>query len=206
MGNYDFMTERITEDAGEAFAPSRYMLKSRADAIVQPYRTYDLMFEITFHVLQKLGVYEDIGTPDECRKAMDRPQTDQEKQPGALPKELEGLTDDDLYLIGRFGMTREAVVRVLNNVVRLVDSEVEQFAEAVDPDHEELDDLVDGGFWDENGGMRWNSYGSSKVAFAIFKDVISWNTRYGGASSATEACKMSGIDGFEPLVRRKGDE
>lgn len=206
MGNYDFMTERITEDAGEAFAPSRYMLKSRADAIVQPYRTYDLMFEITFHVLQKLGVYEDIGTPNECRKAVEQLQTDQEKQQETLPKELESLTADDIYLIGRFGMTREAVVRVLNNVVRLVDSEVEQFAEAVDPDHEELDDLVDGGFWDENGDMRWNSYGSSKVAFAIFKDVISWNTRYGGASSATEACKMSGIDGFEPLVRRKGDE
>lgn len=66
----DFMTERITEDAGEAFSPSRYGLKSKADCIIEPYKTYDLFFEITFHVLQKLGVYEDIGTPEECRKAM----------------------------------------------------------------------------------------------------------------------------------------
>lgn len=67
----DFMTERITEDAGEAFAPSRYGLKSKADCIIEPYKTYDLFFEITFHVLQKLGAYEDIGTPEECKKAMD---------------------------------------------------------------------------------------------------------------------------------------
>lgn len=38
---------------------------SRNDAIIQPYKTYDLFFEITFHVLQKLGAYEDIGTPEE---------------------------------------------------------------------------------------------------------------------------------------------
>ena len=206
MGNYDFMTERITEDTGEAFAPSRYMLKSKADAIIQPYRTYDLMFEITFHVLQKLGVYEDIGTPDECRKAVERLQTDQEKQPEAHPKELEGLTADDLYLIGRFGMTREAIKMVLHNVVRLVDSEVGQFAEAIDPDHEELDDLVDGGLWDEEtGDLRWNSYGE-RTAFGIFQDVISFHTRYAGSSSTLEACKMAGIDGFEPLVRRKDSE
>lgn len=68
--NMDFMTNRLTEDAGEAFAPSRYGLKSGNDAIVSPYGSYDLFFEITFHVLQKLGTYEDIGTPDECRKAM----------------------------------------------------------------------------------------------------------------------------------------
>lgn len=67
----DFMTERITEDAGKAFGPSRYGLKSRADAIVSPYRTYALFFEITFHVLQKLGAYEDIGTPEECRRAVE---------------------------------------------------------------------------------------------------------------------------------------
>ena len=65
------MTERIPEDAGRAFAPSRYILKSKNDVIINPYRTYDLFFEITFHVLQKLGTYEDIGTPEECRKAME---------------------------------------------------------------------------------------------------------------------------------------
>ena len=68
----DFMNERITEDAGEEFAPSRYGLKSKNDSIVKPYGTYELFFEITFQVLQKLGEYEDIGTPEECRKAMER--------------------------------------------------------------------------------------------------------------------------------------
>jgi len=68
----DFMNERITEDAGEEFAPSRYGLKSKNDSIVKPYGTYELFFEITFQVLQKLGAYEDIGTPEECRKAMER--------------------------------------------------------------------------------------------------------------------------------------
>lgn len=68
---YAFMTERLTYDAGEAFAPSRYCLVSKADVIVGPYKTYDLFFEIEFHVKQKLGAYEDIGTPEECRKAME---------------------------------------------------------------------------------------------------------------------------------------
>lgn len=65
---YAFMTDRITADYGEAFAPSRYALASKADVCIQPYATYDLFFEITFHVLQKLGTYEDIGTPEECRR------------------------------------------------------------------------------------------------------------------------------------------
>ena len=67
----NFMTERITEDYGEAFAPSRYSLKSKADVMKQPYKTYELFYEITFHVIQKLGVYEDLGTPDELRKQKD---------------------------------------------------------------------------------------------------------------------------------------
>ncbi len=66
----DFMKERITEDAGEKFAPSRYGLKSKNDVILKPYGTYDLFFEITFQVLQKLGAYEDIGTPEECKEAV----------------------------------------------------------------------------------------------------------------------------------------
>lgn len=70
MKNNDFMTDRLTEDAGQSFAPSRYHLKSGNDAITNPYKTYDLFFEITFMVLQKLGAYEDIGTPEECKMAM----------------------------------------------------------------------------------------------------------------------------------------
>lgn len=66
-----FMRERITQDDGEKFRPTRYSLKSKNDAIISPYKTYDLFFEITFHVIQKLGAYEDIGTPDECRKAVE---------------------------------------------------------------------------------------------------------------------------------------
>lgn len=71
MKNNDFMTERLTEDNGKEFLPARYGLKSKNDAIVNPYKTYELFFEITFMVLQKLGMYEDIGTPEECRQAME---------------------------------------------------------------------------------------------------------------------------------------
>lgn len=66
MKNINFMVERLTEDAGEAFSPARYNLKSRNDAIISPYKTYELFFEITFMVIQKLGTYETIGTPEEC--------------------------------------------------------------------------------------------------------------------------------------------
>lgn len=66
----NFMKSRLTTDAGEAFSPSRYSLKSKNDAILHPYRTYDLFYEITFMVLQKLGAYEDIGTSEECAEAM----------------------------------------------------------------------------------------------------------------------------------------
>lgn len=62
--------ERLTQDFGESFEPARYALKSRNDAIIGPYKTYDLFYEITFKVIQKLGEYEDIGTPEECRNAI----------------------------------------------------------------------------------------------------------------------------------------
>ena len=54
----------------EIFSPARYNLKSRNDAIISPYKTYELFFEITFMVIQKLGTYETIGTPEECLEAM----------------------------------------------------------------------------------------------------------------------------------------
>lgn len=58
------LTERGLQDGD-------YILKSKNDVMVLPYKTYDLFFEITFRVLPKLGMYEDIGTPEECRKAME---------------------------------------------------------------------------------------------------------------------------------------
>lgn len=64
----EFMTERLTEDYGKIFEPSRYALKSKNDTIIQPYRTYELFYEIAFEVIQKLGAYEDIGTPEEFRR------------------------------------------------------------------------------------------------------------------------------------------
>lgn len=64
----DWKTKRLTE---EGLHEGDYMLVSRADAIASPYRMYDLFFEITFRVIRKLGMYEDIGTPEECRKAME---------------------------------------------------------------------------------------------------------------------------------------
>lgn len=68
----NFMEERITEDNGEAFAPSRYSLISKNDAVIRPYATYDLFFEITFQVIQKLGAYENIGTPKEFKELKDK--------------------------------------------------------------------------------------------------------------------------------------
>lgn len=75
----NFLQDRLTVDNGESFMPSRYSLKSKNDNIVQPYRTYDLFFEITFEVIQKLGLYEDVGTPEECRIAME-----QSKEPDTM--------------------------------------------------------------------------------------------------------------------------
>lgn len=59
-----FMTERITEKTPWD-APNKYSLKSENDAVIKPYATYDLFYEITFEVLNKLGAYEDLGTPAE---------------------------------------------------------------------------------------------------------------------------------------------
>lgn len=64
----DWMEKRLTE---RGLREGGYDLKSKADVMIQPYKTYELFFEITFRVLPKLGMYEDIGTPEECRKAME---------------------------------------------------------------------------------------------------------------------------------------
>lgn len=68
---YQFMKDRITEDNGEAFKPSRYSLKSGSDVPPGSYGNYDFFFENTFHVIQKLGAYEDIGSPAEIMKRLD---------------------------------------------------------------------------------------------------------------------------------------
>lgn len=59
---------RLTE-RNDGFA-NKYGLASHNDCIIAPYKTYDLFYEITFQVLPKLGMYEDIGTVEECREAM----------------------------------------------------------------------------------------------------------------------------------------
>lgn len=46
--------ERLTKDNGKAFESSRYSLTD-----ISTYKIYDLFYEITFKVLQKLGKYED---------------------------------------------------------------------------------------------------------------------------------------------------
>lgn len=112
------------------------------------------------------------------------------------------IEPDDLHLIRHFGMTRRAIARVMWNAMRTVCNEVEQFAYALASDHDTLDDIVDGGLWDDDGNLKWIAY-RNEVAFAIFQDIISWNTPYGGSTSAIEACRMAGIDGFKPL--RKGE-
>ena len=87
----DFMTERITKDNGTAFLPSRYSLKSKNDAIIQPYKTYELFYEITFHVIQKLGLYEDIGSPGEIMKKLgelDFCESKQQEKPDEIEEEM----------------------------------------------------------------------------------------------------------------------
>lgn len=68
---FDFMNEKLMEDCGKKFYPARYVLRSKNDVCIQPYKTYKLFFEETFYVHQKLGIYESIGTPDECRDAVE---------------------------------------------------------------------------------------------------------------------------------------
>lgn len=46
--------ERLTKDNGKEFEPFRYSLED-----ISTYKIYDLFYEITFKVLQKLGKYED---------------------------------------------------------------------------------------------------------------------------------------------------
>lgn len=46
MKNNDFMNKRLTKDAGEAFSPTRYSLKSGNDAIISPYKTYELFLKL----------------------------------------------------------------------------------------------------------------------------------------------------------------
>lgn len=119
-----------------------------------------------------------------------------------LQRDGAGLDADDWYLIERFGMTKKAIARVMQNAMNKIDSEVEQFAEAIDPDHDTLDRLFDDPAWDDDGNLTWKSYGA-KAAFSIFQDIISWNTPFGGKGSACEACEMAGIDGWEPLRKEK---
>lgn len=66
----DFMEKRLTRDFGEIFGRGRYGLASKNGAIISPYGSYELFYEMTFEVIPKLGAYEDIGTPEECRKAV----------------------------------------------------------------------------------------------------------------------------------------
>lgn len=112
------------------------------------------------------------------------------------------IEPDDLYLIRRFGMTRKSIARVMWDAMRAVCGEIEQFANALDPDHDTLDDLVDGGLWDDNGDLKWIAY-QQEIASSIFMDIISSGTYYGGQTSALEACKMSGINGWNPLRKEK---
>lgn len=117
-------------------------------------------------------------------------------------RDTEQLAPEDRYLIHNFGMTRRAIARVMWNAMRAVCGEIKQFANALDPDHDTLDDLVDGGLWDDNGDLKWIAY-QQEIASSIFMDIISSGTYYGGQTSALEACKMSGINGWNPLRKEK---
>lgn len=103
---FDFMHEKLMKDGGEAFSPARYSLKSGNDAILSPYKTYELFFEETFYVHQKLGAYESIGTPDECREAMEAQKHEDS---------LADITPDIVAAIKKAGMKRFGGVYTTNH-------------------------------------------------------------------------------------------
>lgn len=120
------------------------------------------------------------------------------------------MTDD--YLIKRFGMTAEAMRRVMKNHKSIVNAEVHKTIWNADyymnpTDYIDADDLPDG--WDEkdedDDGYS-NLYNYAEDLFGedgtkVFKSLISWGTKYGGMGSAVEALVM--LDGKE---KENGEE
>lgn len=188
--NMAFMTERITEDYGEAFSPSRYSLKSKNDAIISPYKTYELFFEITFHVIQKLGAYEDLGTPEEIAKNLEELKRFRDNQGISLEEfgeALDELKKPDLSPHSE----REIVVECLG----LMDSLVEDFREylayvGIDESEEEF------------------PFSTSKSYFEIVQRLLLIGTRHSGGTSTRAKCRELGFDPSERRVfgKEKEDE
>lgn len=186
--NMAFMTERITEDYGEAFSPSRYSLKSKNDAIISPYKTYELFFEITFHVIQKLGAYEDLGSPEEIAKKLEELKRFRDNQGISLEEFGEAL--DELKNPSSHS-EREIVVGCLG----LMDSLVSDFKEylayvGIDEDEEEF------------------PFSTSKSYFEIVQYLLLSRTGHSGGTSTREKCRALGFDPSERRVfgEEKEDE
>lgn len=110
------------------------------------------------------------------------------------------LSKEDVYLVERFGMTREAIARVLHNHTCIVTDECREIIKHADYyinptdycDGEYLTNLFP--FWenkddDDDGYPLLHEYGKESQA-TVFKGLISRGTRYGGMGSACEAVNM----------------
>lgn len=109
-------------------------------------------------------------------------------------------TDRDAYLVERFGMTAEAIVRVMKNHRRIVNSEAREVIEHLDyymnpTDYVDAEMLPEG--WDENGEAdgypELYTYAADlfgEEGPTIFKKLISQGTTHGGMGSACEALEL----------------
>ena len=109
-------------------------------------------------------------------------------------------TDIDVYLVKHFGMTAEAIVRVMKNHRRIVNSEAHEVIEHLDfymnpTDYVDEDALPEN--WNESGdGDGYPElYTYAEDLFgddgpAVFKRLISQGTTHGGMGSALEALRL----------------
>lgn len=110
-------------------------------------------------------------------------------------------SEADAYLIEHFGMTAEAIRRVMKNHKREVNKEAREVIENLDfyknpLDYVDADQLPEG--WDEKydeADGYPELYNYAKDLFGndgakVFKDLISWGTPYGGMGSACEALQL----------------
>ena len=129
---------------------------------------------------------------------------DKERNPLCPLEALPDGEETDAYLIERFGMTVEAISRVMKNHRRIVNSEAHEVIEHLDyymnpTDYVDEDMLPED--WDDNGEADGYPalYTYARDLFGedgpkVFKDLISWGTTHGGMGSACEAVDLIRID------------
>lgn len=110
------------------------------------------------------------------------------------------MEDVNAYLIERFGMTAEAIARVMKNHRRIVNSEAREVIEHLDyymnpTNYVDAEQLPEG--WDDNGEAdgypELYTYAADlfgEDGARVFKALISWGTAHGGMGSALEALRL----------------